>query len=938
MNFYIKKIVNLIFLFFGIATIAQELPPIVKYTSGIYGAGNQNWMISEDKSNFIYFANNEGLLEFNGSNWNLYPSPNETSIRCVKVVGERVYTGCYMEFGFWKRQVNGLLHYTSISKNIKDKLIEDEHFWNIITVDHWVLFQSFNRIYIYNSKDGSFKFIDNHPYLFKCYKVENSIFFQAVGEGLYEIVNGKPILVSNDSRIINNRIVEIFKSDEGILLQTERAGIFKLEKNVLSKYHFISEEEIEKNTVFSAQKLSHGGFALGTISNGVYILDAKGKVQYHITQTTGISNNTILSIKEDSNHNLWLGLDNGIDCVNLQSPIRKYKDDNGYLGTVYASVQHNGKIYLGTNQGLFYRNNNEKGKFNFISGTKGQVWTLLVYDNQLFCGHDLGTFIVNDDKAQLIYNESGTWEFNTHPNHKDILVQGNYNGLSVLEKTNGNWHFRNKIKGFDISSRYFEITKNNVVYIGHEYKGLIKVELNKEVSAVTNYSILPSPQKGKNIGLVKYNGIIYFFGKEGVYALNSKKNVFEKDIFLSKLVAQGGYISGKVSIDKSNKMWIFTKNAIYYITSVNFDSHFKIHKLSIPFSITSPMAGFENISQIGNNEYLIGKTDGYFIINLSDFKVKKHHLILNAVAVNQLENASKNISLTNDNTLHNSENNIVFNYSIPEYDKFIDVKYQYQLEGFQEQWSNWSDKSVASFKNLSPGTYTFRVKAKVANTLASNTIAYTFTIERPWYSSYVAWIIYVLLFIVIVFYIHKAYQDYYWKKEQKLIEENNLLLEIAALESEQQLIKLKNEQLAQDVDAKNKELAVSNMSLIEKDELLAIIKEDLKKSAEENDNKNLKSVITTISKNLNKDDSWNTFKESFDNVDKDFLKRIKSLHPSLTPSDLKLCAYLRLNLSSKEIAPMFNISIRSVEIKRYRLRKKLNLMHDDGLVDYILRV
>ena len=96
---------------------------------------------------------------------------------------------------------------------------------------------------------------------------------------------------------------------------------------------------------------------------------------------------------------------------------------------------------------MFYRNNNEKGKFNFISGTKGQVWTLLVYDNQLFCGHDLGTFIVNDDKAQLIYNESGTWEFNTHPNHKDILVQGNYNGLSVLEKTNGNWHFRNKIKG-----------------------------------------------------------------------------------------------------------------------------------------------------------------------------------------------------------------------------------------------------------------------------------------------------------------------------------------------------------------------------------------------------------------------------------------------------------------------------------------------------------
>lgn len=938
MNLFMKYIFYIVFLFLSISVNAQELPPIVKYPSGLYNAGNQNWMISEDKNNFIYFANNEGLLEFNGSNWNLYPSPNETNIRSVKVVEDRIYTGCYMEFGFWKRQANGLLHYTSISKNIEEKLIEDEHFWNIVAVDHWVLFQSFNRIYVYNSKDGSFDFIDHHSYLFKCYNVENSIFFQAVGEGLYEIVNGKPVLISDDSRITNNRIVEIFKDNEGILLQTERAGIFKLEKNVLSKYHFVSEEEIEKNTVFSAQKLSHGGFALGTISNGIYILDAKGKIENHITQTTGISNNTILSIKEDSNHNLWLGLDNGIDCVNLQSPIKKYKDEDGSLGTVYASVKYKGKIYLGTNQGLFYRNEDENSRYHFISGTKGQVWTLFEYDGQLFCGHDLGTFTVAEDKAQLIYNESGTWEFNIHPNHKNILVQGNYNGLSVLEKTNDGWHFKNKIKGFDISSRYFEIANNNIVYVGHEYKGLLKVELDKNISKVTQFTILPSPQKGKNIGLVKYNGIIYFVGKEGFYQLNSETNQFEKNEFLSQILTEGGYTSGKVSVDKSNKMWVFTKNAIYYVTSGNFDSQLRKHKISIPVTITNPMAGFENIAQIGNSEYLIGKTDGYFVINLSEFKVKNHEILLNSIAVNKLEKESKYISLEKKASLYNSENNIVFNYSVPQYDRFIDVKYQYQLEGFQEEWSNWSDKSTASFKNLSPGTYTFRVKAKVANTPTVNTIEYQFEIKRPWYATYLAWTIYIIILIILAYYVNKAYHNYYRKKEQKLIEENNLLLEIAALESEQQMIKLKNEQLAQDVDAKNKELAVTNMSLIKKDELLSIIKEDLKKSAEENDNKNLKSVISTISKNINKDDSWNTFKESFDNVDKDFLKRIKLLHPNLTPSDLKLCAYLRLNLSSKEIAPMLNISIRSVEIKRYRLRKKLNLVHDNGLVDYILSV
>jgi DNA-binding CsgD family transcriptional regulator len=127
------------------------------------------------------------------------------------------------------------------------------------------------------------------------------------------------------------------------------------------------------------------------------------------------------------------------------------------------------------------------------------------------------------------------------------------------------------------------------------------------------------------------------------------------------------------------------------------------------------------------------------------------------------------------------------------------------------------------------------------------------------------------------------------------------------------------------------------MSLNSKNELLAFIKEDLK-NTNENENRSIKSVISTINKNISKDDTWNVFKEAFDSADKDFLKKLKLAHSSLTPNDLRLCAYLRLNLSSKEVAPLLNISVRSVEIKRYRLRKKMDLSHEQGLVEYILAV
>jgi DNA-binding CsgD family transcriptional regulator len=843
-----------------------------------------------------------------------------------------------MEFGYWKRQSNGALKYYSLSNKIKNKLIEDEHFWNIISLDNWVLFQSFNRIYVYNTKDDKFQFIDNHSYIFRCYKVSNSIYFQAIGEGLYEIINGKSILVTNDERIKNNRIVDIFTSDDGILLQTERAGIFKIKDKLVDVFHLESENELRPNSIFSAKKLSDGGFALGTISNGIYLLNKQGKIKYHITQNTGLSNNTILSIAEDSDNNLWLGLDNGINCINLQSPIKNYKDDEGYLGTVYTSVKYNDKVYIGTNQGLFYKSAFANDGFTFVNGTKGQVWTLFEYDGQLFCGHDLGTFLINSSGIQLISKGSGTWKFNTIPNYPNLLMQGNYNGLSILEKNGSSWTFRNKLSGFDISSRYFEIANNNISYIGHEYKGIIKVVTTPDYRSVKKFSILKNPIKGKHISLAKYNGTIFFAGRQGIYKLDNKTSQFVKDTNLSSVFNNGEYISGKINVDKSNKMWLFTKNYIYYFTSGSFNSDLKKHKIPIPFVISNPMIGYENITQISNNEYLVGKTDGYFIINLGDFKVKSHKVVLTDVTVNKLNESNNTLSIVDEGKLTHDENNLVFNYSVPQYNKFIEVEYQYMLEGLQGEWSDWSIKPSINFKNLEPGDYTFKVRAKIANSIPENIAIYNFTIKKPWYATNLALLIYLILFVVTAFQINKAYHNYYKKQKEKLIEENNRLLEIAALENEQQLMKLRNEQLSQDVDAKSRELAVSTMSLIKKDELLAIIKEDLKKSSEDNNGRNIKSVISTINRNINQDDSWNIFKEAFDNADKDFLKKIKIAHPSLTPSDLKLCAYLRLNLTSKEIAPMLNISIRSVEIKRYRLRKKLNLLHDDGLVNYILSV
>jgi DNA-binding CsgD family transcriptional regulator len=367
-------------------------------------------------------------------------------------------------------------------------------------------------------------------------------------------------------------------------------------------------------------------------------------------------------------------------------------------------------------------------------------------------------------------------------------------------------------------------------------------------------------------------------------------------------------------------------------------STMKHNHIPIPSSLTNSMLGYENISQISDSHYLVGTTDGYYTINIDELIFNNNHLYITNVSTNKQNELSVFETINEEGTFKSNNNNITFSYTVPKYNKYIIAEFQYKLEGFQNEWSTWSSKSSVNFKNLKPGKYTFIVRSKIGNSISENAEKYNFTILKPWYSTNLALIIYILLLIILAFFINKAYQKFYFKQQKKLIDENNRLLEIKELETEQELMRIKNQQLEQDFENKNRELAASTMNLIKKNELLSMIKEDLKNTTETLPNKSLKSLISNINKNINEEDSWNVFVDAFNNADKDFLKKIKAAHQSLTPNDLRLCAFLRLNLSSKEIAPLLNISVRSVEIKRYRLRKKMDLSHEQGLVEYILSI
>ncbi|WP_088323386.1 helix-turn-helix and ligand-binding sensor domain-containing protein [Polaribacter tangerinus] len=925
----------LIFLIIHSATsYAQELPPIDVFTTEMYSGGNQNWSISQASNKYIYVANNKGLLEYNGAEWNLYPTPNETIMRSVKCIGDKIFTGFFRDFGYWKKNDVGFLVFHSIVSENSIEMFEDEQIWEIIKLEDWVLFKSLERIFLYNLNNKSLKVINGQNVITKIEKVNGVVYFQELGKGIFKIENGEPQLYSDNSILKNDKITSIFYKNDRLFFLTQKKGFFYFEDTLLKQWNILSNSYLKSKTIYSAKILSNGKIVLGSISNGLIGLTENGEIDYVVNQNFGLSNNTILSIFEDVDSNIWLGLDNGINLLNFKSAFKFLVNQNKFLGTVYSSIIYNNYLYIGTNQGLFYKSYNSNEDFKFLDKTQGQVWSLRNIDGTLFCGHDSGTFIIKNNKAQLISKNQGTWDFKKI--NSQTILQGNYDGLYVLHLKNNQWKVRNKVEGFKNSSRYFILDNNNKVFVNHEYKGVFKLELNESYTKVLKVEKDSSVNKGIHSSLVKYIGNILYASKNGVFRYDDLSNGFKLDSVYTNLIPINSFTSAKLVVNKtSNKLWAFNKEGLKFISPGKLSSQPVLRSVFIKNTLLKGASGFENITHLENEKYIIGITNGYAILDLNKLSLpNQFEVAINKVSNFQLEKPLKNIPLNSEPTFNSKENSIEFTFSVPNYSKELLNLYQYKLDGYTTKWSDFQQSNTVFYENLPYGDFTFNVRAKIGSSLSSNIAAFSFTINKPWFLSGVALFIYFLIFSCLMYIWYLFSKRYHNKQKKKLLEDAQKELELRELENSQKIIKLNNEKLRVDIESKNRELASSTMNIIKKNDFLNTIKSELLQGGE----KRIAKVVKIIDKNLNNTDDWKMFQEAFNNADKKFLKKMKSKHPDLTPNDLRLCAYLRLNLSSKEIAPLLNISPRSVEVKRYRLRKKMNLAHDENLTSYILEI
>ncbi len=925
----------LLFMLGSIQLFAASGLYLKNYTKQEYQAASQNWAVTQDMNGYLYFANNIGLLEFDGITWTLYPAPEGAIIRSVAVDKKnRIFTAGYRELGYWERNSLGRLEYHSLKQEVEKNFTTNEEFWNVITFNEHVYFQSFSKVYVYDYQ--KFEIIQPDGFVNSISDGGDRIFVNIMNKGVYEINGTKlnPYLV-NDFLIRAEIRFVLSLSGSQKLIGTANEGLLFYDGQKISPWEPGQTDYFRKNIINRGCMTADGKIIIGTILDGISVFDQKGKLLNRFNKENGLQNNTVLGVMSDTNQNIWIALDKGIDFVSFSPDPSFFIIERKELGAVYTAAVYRDKLYLGTNQGLYFRPFPSSDEpFRLVPETQGHVWDCKVIDDRLFVNHNTGTFEIQGDQVRKISAVSGGFSVIENPLKPNSLVQSTYSNLIFYKKDNSQWKIDRVIYQFNDLIRYIEVDYLGNYWASHLYRGIFRLKFNSSDSLIYNrYYGSNIFGKDNNIHVFKLENRIVFTTGEKLYTYDDLKDTIVDYTTMNEKLGEYRKAT-RIVAGPEHHYWLITDQS-YCLFSIQNSEVKKLKEYPTRLFNNQVITGYENILPISTSKAILCLENGYAILNADTISpaslISGKRPELKQITISGTNEQISDLPLNSDEiNLRYNRNNLQLRFSFPFFSS-DNIKYQSYIEGLDQRWSDPLEKPIFSFKRIPTGKYKIQVKAINSWGESSQGYSMNLVVLPPWYLSIVAYFGYFLIIIAGLLIFRKRIIAKTRNKESRASEER-----------ERELIQLRNEKLQAELSFKSSELASSTMAIIKKNEFLMNVKEMLNKQKAElgsrYPDKYYERLIQKIDDNMTSQDDWKVFEANFERAHEKFLKTLKNNYRDLTPSDLRLCAFLHMNLSSKEIAPLLGISVRGVENHRYRLRKKLGLDADGNLTDFIIRM
>lgn len=809
------------------------LPFVSNFPTSTYRQGPQNFTVLQSNEGLIYVGNNNGLLVYDGVDWNLITVTNKSEVHALaQDENGTIYVGAQGDFGYLQKSDNGDLQYKSLLHLLDSTYRDFNDVWSIHPTNDLVVFRSTKGLYLYNRQAQSIKAIPFNTTRHRSFFIYGEVWVRLEDAGLLRLKKDRLELVPGGELLKSESINAAFDYGNGrTLLISEERGLIIYDGKTFSTLKSAANQLIITQNSF-AKLLSNGNYAIGTRTKGLIILDHDGNVLQHIGKKQGLIDESVWSIEEDRfTQNLWIACNNGISLVELGSPFSSFQERSGVNGQFYNLTSHASSFFAAGSLGLFKKEKNNVSAsegfvpFKPINEIGFQAWHLYSDSAILLVSANTGIFIIKNDKLLNIGFNNRAWYLLPLKKFPDYILANTVEGLVLLKKNGGKANVYRKLKYTPESIYYFAEDEDGMIWINSPTRGIYRLNFKNDISADPDLSLftekdgLPSAFRVRPFEL---KDEVVFGTEKGLYRFNKEAQRFEFHPTLNQMLF-GDTLTWieLLKQDDEGNLW-----GIYILRT-------KGKRYSIGFSAQSTEGGYEvkhdifkrinslkinDINIIDQNNIYLLTSDGIVHYNPQEKSRSKTPVLIRSVTAIGEDSI---LSASTLNSIPAELNSLRFHFAGMGFIAPGEIEYSYLLEGFDKRWSEYDVLPQKEYTNLPAGKYIFKVKARSLQNIVSKESALPFSVQLPWYQS--AWT-YVFYFFGVT------------------------ILVISIVRWRSNSLRMANQRLEKSIAERTLEITKQHQDILDKNQLLEAQKEEIEASREEIEEAN--RVIAQQNENL----------------------------------------------------------------------------------------
>lgn len=748
------------------------------FTHQDYAAHQENWSVAQGHDGLIYVGNDWGILQFDGVSWRLIPTEKNTTVLALDVDRDgRIFVGLENDFGYLAGDSLGRMTYHSLGDVVAEKDRPVTDVWKVHCTSEGTYFFTIKRIYRWSG--GRTK-----VWPITCASlstvVRDTLYYGEWQKGIMRLVSDSLQLLPGSERFaaVQNLLVMPGPDPHTLLLGTREEGLLLYRGKAFRQFPSEANAFLKKNQLYSYAELPEGQLALGTIRGGLIIIDRVGRIVQTATMKIGLPNPTVVSAFVDRQGGLWLAHLDGVSRLQVGAPFTRFAPANGLKGSVLAIQRHEQTIYAGTHQGVFRLVKGELGDplFQEIGNINSFSWAFHSTREGLLAGTDKGVYLIDNNRGQALPGyEYRVYGFRRDRRHLNRIYMALQTGLGIMERRGGRWRYLGRIEGLEQEMTSIAQGNDGSIWLGSNAMGLARVILSSDVikesaaipAQVTWFKEAQGLPAGE-VNALELPGGLVFTTEAGLFRFDEDQQHLTAFSEIGRLLPAAHRYVGVLSAEAQGDIWLY---AVAKHNQAGSESHLvgRIRQLAreaailehVPFRQILQAGAIKTIYCDSNSVVWFGGSEG-----IVRYDARRHTgenqpfpTLIRRVTIGEdslvyggarpanfggSDSGAATPSPPAELLLRYSDNALRFGFAAASYDDFRANSFQYFLENFDHDWSQWSNESRKDYTNLSEGFYRFRVRAKNSTGQIGEEAEFSFRIEPPWHRTLWAYISYVL--------------------------------------------------------------------------------------------------------------------------------------------------------------------------------------------------